>query len=136
MIRSRLNRLSPKAFSRLAAGAVLEQQLTFERLGVIAHLVEDIGLPALDELVSSQLLLEAAQSRRASAYVFVHHMIWDVVYAEAGDARRRLFHRRALGILETGKVAYHALAAGLTEAALAAGQEALHLSAVGEAIVH
>lgn len=145
VIRSRLNRLSPNAFSLLAAGTVLERQITFERLCAIAHLSADLGLPALDELVSGQLLLEAAQPGNASAYEFAHHMIWDVVYTDAGDARRRLFHRRALDILETGKepaavLAYHALAAGLTQVAfrhsLTAGQEALHLSAVGEAIVH
>ena len=72
-------------------------------------------------------------------------MIRDVVYTEAGDARRRLFHKRALNILEAAKdsaavLAYHALAAGLPEAAfrhsLAAGEEALHLSATSDAIIH
>lgn len=145
VIRSRLNRLSPNAFTLLAAGAALEHQLTFERLCAIANVAEDMGLPALDELVSSQLLLEAAQPGGVSAYVFAHHMIWDVVYTEAGDARRRLFHRRALDVLEAARepaavLAYHALAAGLAESAfrhsLAAGQEALRLSAASEAVVH
>jgi DNA-binding SARP family transcriptional activator len=145
VIRSRLNRLSPNAFSLLAAGAALEHQLTFERLCATANLTEDAGLPALDELVSSQLIREGARSGRASNFVFAHHMIWDVVYTEAGDARRRLFHRRALAVLEAAKapaavLAYHALAAGLNEAAfrhsVAAGQEALRLSAVGEATIH
>ncbi|MBI3242796.1 MAG: AAA family ATPase [Chloroflexi bacterium] len=145
VIRSRLNRLSPKAFTLLAAGATLEHRLTFERLCAIANVAEDMGLAALDELVSGQLLLEVAQPGDASAYVFAHQMIWDVVYTEAGDARRRLFHRRALDVLEAARepaavLAYHALAAGLAEAAfrysLAAGQEALRLSAAGEAVVH
>jgi predicted ATPase len=145
VIRSRLNRLSPTAFSLLASGAVLEHQLTFERLCTVANLAEDAGLPALDELVSSQLLLEEARPGSASAYVFAHHMIWDVVYTEAGDARRRLFHHRALESLEAARepaavLAYHALAAGLAQAAfhhsLAAGKEALRLSAAGEAAVH
>ncbi len=145
VIRSRLNRLSPNALTLLAAGAILGQQLKFERLCAIANVAEDRGLPALDELVSSQLLLEAERPDDASAYVFAHHMIWDVVYTEAGDARRRLFHRRALDVLEAAResatvLAYHALAAGLAEAAfrysLAAGQEALRLSAAGEAVVH
>ncbi len=144
VIRSRLNRLSPTAFTLLAAGAALEQQLTFERLCAIANVSEDMGLPALDELVSGQLVLEAARPDAASTYQFAHHMIWDVVYTEAGDARRRLFHRRALNILEAAckpaAVAHHALAAGLVEAAfrhsLAAGQEALRLSAASEATIH
>jgi len=72
-------------------------------------------------------------------------MIRDVVYTEAGDARRRLFHRRALDLLEVSGdsaavLAYHAVAAGLAEVAfhhsLAAGQEALRLAAVNEAKAH
>jgi predicted ATPase len=72
-------------------------------------------------------------------------MIREVVYTEAGDARRRLFHRRALGVLEAAQVppaalAHHALAAGEEAAAfrrsLAAGHEALLLSATSEAIAH
>jgi hypothetical protein len=72
-------------------------------------------------------------------------MLRDVVYTEAGDARRRLFHQRALEVLEAAGasaavLAHHALAAGLMEAAfhhsLAAGGEALHLAAMNEAIVH
>ena len=81
----------------------------------------------------------------ASAYTVANDMIRDVVYTEAGDARRRLFHKRALDALEAVKdsaaiLAHHALAAGLAEAAfrhsLAAGQEALRLVAMSEAIVH
>lgn len=145
VIRSRLNRLSPNAFSLLAAGAVLEQYITFERLCAISNTTEDMGLPALDELVSGRLLLEMAQPESASVYVFVNDMIRDVVYTEAGDARRRLFHRRAVDSLEAAKaaaavLAHHALAAGLAETAfhhcLDAGREALRLSAAGEAIVH
>jgi len=68
-----------------------------------------------------------------------------VGYTEAGDARRRLFHRRALDILEASRVspavlAHHALAAGEEAAAfqrsLAAGHEALRLGATGEAMMH
>ncbi len=85
------------------------------------------------------------QPGTASAYAFANDMLRDVVYTEAGDARRRLFHRRALEILEAAGdsaavLAHHAQAAGLAQAAfrhsLAAGREALRLSAVSEAIVH
>jgi DNA-binding SARP family transcriptional activator len=145
VIRSRLTRLSPNAFTLLAAGAVLEHQITFERLCVIANVAEDMGLPALDELVSGRLLLEVTQLGATSAYAFANDMIRDVVYTESGDARRRLFHRRALDVLEAAKdsvaaLAHHALAAGLVEPAfrysLAAGREALRLAAVSDAIVH
>jgi predicted ATPase len=124
---------------------VLEQQITFERLCAIANVAEDLGLPALDELISGRLLLEAAQPGAASAYAFTNDMLRDVVYTEAGDARRRLFHRRALVLLEAAGeseavLAHHAQAAGLGLAAfhhsLAAGREALRISALSEAIVH
>ena len=145
VIRSRLNRLSPNAFSLLAGGAVLEHQITFERICTISNLNEDLALPALDELISGRLLLETAQPGVVSSYAFTNDMLRDVVYTEAGDARRRLFHRRALEVLETGGesaavLAHHALAAELVQAAfhysLAAGREALRLSAVSEAVVH
>jgi DNA-binding SARP family transcriptional activator len=145
VIRSRLNRLSPNAFSLLAGGAVLEQRITFERLCAICNMIEDLALPALDELISGRLLLEAAQPGVAGAYAFANDMLRDVVYTEAGDARRRLFHRRALEILEAAGdsaavLTHHALAAGLAQAAfrhsLAAGREALRISAISESIVH
>jgi predicted ATPase len=145
VIHSRLNRLSPNAFNLLASGAVLEQSITFERLCAISDVGENLALPALDELISSRLLLEAALPGVASAYTFVNDMLRDVVYTEAGDARRRLFHRRALEILEASGtsaavLAHHALAAGLAQPAfhhsLTAGREALRLSAVSEAVVH
>jgi len=145
VVRSRLNRLSPNAFSLLVGAAVLEQQITFEHLCAISNVNEDLALPALDELISGRLLLESAQPGAASAYAFTNDMLRDVVYTEAGDARRRLFHRRALEILaaagdSAAVLAHHALAAGLAQAAfqhsLAAGREALRISAVNEAVVH
>jgi DNA-binding SARP family transcriptional activator len=145
VIRSRLNRISPNAFSLLAGGAVLEHRITFERMCAISSLSEDLALPALDELISGRLLLETAQPGVVSDYAFTNDMLRDVVYTEAGDARRRLFHRRALEVLEKGGesaavLAHHALAAGLAQAAfhysLAAGQEALRLSALSETVVH
>ncbi len=145
VIRSRLNRLSPNAFSILAAGAVLEQRLTFEHLATVSNVEEDMALPALDELISARLLLEAADSGLASEYSFVNDMLRDVVYTEAGEARRRLFHKRALELLEAeheseAMLAHHAQASGQIQEAfhhsLAAGREALRFSAVHDAIAH
>jgi predicted ATPase len=124
---------------------VLEHYLTLERLRAISNMSEDLALPALDELNSGRLLLETARPGAASAYTFTNDMVRDVVYTIAGDARRRLFHQRALDILATAGesaavLVHHALAAGLMQAAyrhsLAAGREALRLSALSEAIVH
>lgn len=145
VIRSRLNRLSPNAFSLLAGGAVLEHRIIFERMCAISSLSEDLALPGLDELISGRLLLEALQPGLISEYKFPNEMLRDVVYTEAGDARRRLFHRRAFDVLEkdwesAAILAHHAQAAGLAEVAfrysLAAGREAMRLTALNEAIVH
>jgi predicted ATPase len=124
---------------------VLEKQITFEHLCAIANITDDLALPALDELISGRLLIEATQRGAASAYTFTNDMLRDVVYTEAGDARRRLFHQRSMEVLEAAGdsaavLAHHALAAGLAQAAfrhsLAAGREALRISAVSESIVH
>jgi predicted ATPase len=145
VIRSRLNRLSPAAFSLLAAGTVLEHALTFERLCAVANLPPDVGLSALDELLSSRLLRDIEMPGLASAFAFANDMLRDVVYTEAGDSRRRLFHRRALDLLEAehdsaAVLAHHALAAGEAQDALrhslAAGQEALRVVATSEAHAH
>jgi hypothetical protein len=74
VIRARLDRLSPNALALLAAAAVLEHDVTFERLGAVADLPDAAGLPALDELLSSRMLLEAAQPGGASGYAFVNDM--------------------------------------------------------------
>jgi hypothetical protein len=75
--------------------------------------------------------------------VFAHAKIRAVVYAEAGEARRSIFHRRAVKTLQAtatpaAVLAYHALAAGLAGPAflwsLAAGDEAMRVLAVRDAI--
>jgi len=102
VIVARLDRLTPHAFALLVAGAVLGQGTTFERLCQVADLTEEDGLPALDEVLHSGLLNEserAGGSMTAGRYVFAHQKIRAVVYAEAGEARRSIFHRRALEAL-------------------------------------
>ena len=145
VVRARLNRLSPNAFALLAAGAALERGLTFERLAATANVPEDAALPALDELVSSRLLVEGMLPASPGAYTFPNDMLREVVYTEAGDARRRLFHRRALAVLAASNdpaalLAHHALVAGQAETAfrfsLTAGEEALRLFAARLAVAH
>src|SRR5439155_5339415 len=126
--------------------AVLGQGITFERLCQVADLTERDGLPALDEVLHSGLLLESERQGgpvTEGRYVFAHAKIRAVVYAEAGEARRSIFHRRALEALQAAaapaaELAYHALAAGLAEPAfhwsLAAGEEAMRVVAVSSAI--
>jgi DNA-binding SARP family transcriptional activator len=145
VIVTRLDRLRPPSFSLLVAGAVLGQGTTFERLCQVADLKEAIGLPALDEILRSGLLYESEREggpMTAGRYAFAHQKIRAVVYAEAGEARLRIFHRRALQALQEAasatELAYHALSGGLAEPAfhwsLIAGDEALREFAVREAL--
>jgi DNA-binding SARP family transcriptional activator len=146
VIVARLDRLTPNASALLVAGAVLDQGITFEHLCQVADLAEQDGLSALDEVLHSRLLQESEREGRRVAdgrYVFAHTKIRAVVYAEAGEARRSIFHRRAVNVLQAAAapaavLAYHALAAGLAEPAfrwsLAAGDEAMRVVAVRDAI--
>src|SRR6266571_2718969 len=146
VICARLDRLPPNAFALLAAGAVLGQGITFEPLCQVADLAEHDGLSALDEVLHSHLLQESEREggpMTDGRYVFAHAKIRAVVYAEAGEARRSIFHRRALEALQAAAappavLAYHALAAGLAEPvfrfSLSAGDEAMRVVAVRDAI--
>jgi tetratricopeptide (TPR) repeat protein len=149
VIVARLDRLTPNASALLVAGAVLGQGITFEHLCRVADLAEQDGLPALDEVLHSGLLYESEREgggrgrMTGGRYVFAHAMIRAVVYAEAGEARRSIFHRRAVQALQEAatppaELAYQAQAAGLAEPAfrwsLAAGDEAMRVVAVRDAI--
>jgi tetratricopeptide (TPR) repeat protein len=148
IICARLDQLTPNAFALLVAGTILGQGITFEHLCQVADLTERDSLLALDEVLHSGMLHELKQKEGGRTrighgqYVFAHAKIRAVAYAEAGDARRSIFHRRALQTLQAAapaaELAYHALAAGLAEPAfhwsLAAGDEALRVAAVRDAI--
>jgi predicted ATPase len=98
MIQRRLARLSSPARDLLAAGAVLGHDFTFEELCQVAQLAPQEGLAALDESLQSLLLRESShqrEGRRGVSYHFADDKIREVVYAAAGDARRRVFHSRA-----------------------------------------
>src|SRR5258708_5432212 len=145
-IMARLERLTPNAFALLVAGAVLDQGITFAHLCRVADLEEQDGLPALDEALHSHLLQESEREGGRMAdgrYVFAHAKIRAVIYTEAGEARRSIFHRRALEVLQEAAapaavLAHHALAAGLAEPAfhwsLAAGDEAMRVVTGRDAI--
>jgi predicted ATPase len=162
LIRARLRRLSPAASQFLSAGAILGSDFAFEQLYRVADLRESEGLAALDEVLANRLFLETGGELRdgtesrlghGGSYCFAHDKIRDVVYREIGKARRRIFHQRALEVLQAADIqraypytvppaelAHHALAAGLYEQAfrhsLAAGDNALQLFAVRNAIAH
>ncbi|MCQ3973781.1 MAG: hypothetical protein DPW09_10085 [Anaerolineae bacterium] len=140
LIRARLAQLSPQAQLACTASAVLGQGFDFAQLCQVADLEERDTLPALEALLNRGLLHETNEG-----YVFVHETIREVAYTDISQTRRRILHQRALATLESvaappASLARHALAAGLTEPAfrysLAAGDGAMHLFAMGDAIAH
>lgn len=148
LIQDWLARMTPAARELLTAAAVLAQAASFDNLCRVAGLDEAQAVSALDELLHRQLLLEAEDAQtfvRDLTYSFSHQKVSEVVYAEAGTARRRLLHRRALATLQTvatpaADLAHHALHGGLPAKtisySLLAGNEAMALFASHVAITH
>jgi len=127
----------------LLAAAVLGRACTFERICQIADLQVTDALDSLEALLGGRLLIEHPSERRP--YNLAHDYIREVVYTESNEARRRVYHRRALLALEAdgepaAECAYHALAALLDEPAfrysVAAGGEAFASYAMQEALSH
>ena len=143
VIRARLAQHSKGANSLLLAAAVLGRACTFERLCQVADLAETEALEALEVLLDGRLLTERSADRRP--YMMAHDHIREVVYTESREARRRVFHRRALLALEAAgapaaECAFHALASLLDEPAfrysVAAGDDAFVSYAVQDALTH
>lgn len=140
LIHGRLVRLSGAAFTLCMAGAVLGNGFAFDQLCRVAEIDENQALSALDELLTRGLLQEMD-----GRCFFTHDSIRGGVYAEAGESRRRVLHRRALETLQAAsaspaELAHHALAAGLPDVAarlsIAAGDAAMRLFAARDAIVY
>jgi predicted ATPase len=140
-ILDRLSRLTPAATTMLTAAAVLGQAASFKQLAEMSGIDEMTSLDGLEELVAKRLLLDTNQADQL--YLMAHDKIRDVVYAETSAARKQVLHRRAVTALQgtdPARLAYHALAAGMSEEAfhysLAAGDAALHLFAASDAVAH
>jgi len=149
LIQGWLDRISGPASQLLTAAAVLGQEASFERLCQVADLEEIQALAPLDELLAKQLLLEADEASPVPSqdpvYTLSHQKLREVVYAQAGAARRRILHRRAFEALQAtaapaAELAHHALNAGLwaetIQYSIVAGNEAMRLLAVRVAIAH
>jgi DNA-binding SARP family transcriptional activator len=146
VIRLRLAGLGPPTQALLGAAAVLGQAFDFVRLCKITDLEEREGLWALDEALQAHLLREQPNEGTlpSATYSFTHDKLRAITYEEAGEARRRVLHRRAVEALgrdaAPAELAHHALAAGLDEQALdhslAAGDEAMRMLAARDAIAY
>ena len=143
VIRARLERHSKEAGALLLAASVLGRACTFERMCQIADLHETDALDPLEALLDGRLLTEQPSDRQP--YTLAHDYIREVVYTESNEARRRVYHRRALLALEAAgepaaECAYHALASQLDEPAfrysVAAGNEAFASYALQDALSH
>jgi len=137
-IHARLTRLSQTALTLCVAAAVLGDGCTFDQLCRVADINDNQSLSALDELLTRGLLQETG-----GRCFFAHDSIRAGAYAEAGEIRRRVLHRRALETLQAAlaspaELAQHALAAGLPDAAtrwsIAAGDAAMRVFAARDAI--
>jgi predicted ATPase len=104
---------------------------------------EQSSLDALDELLSARLIVEVRNETRP--YNISHDRIREVVYERISEARREVFHRRALTALTNDKapsaeLAHHALSAkewGFAfQHSLNAGDEAMRLYEVTTAVGH
>jgi tetratricopeptide (TPR) repeat protein len=109
----------------------------------IADLQGIDALESLEALLDGRLLTEQPSERRP--YTLAHDYIREVVYTESNEARRRVYHRRALLALEAAgesaaECAFHALAALLDEPAfrfsVTAGGEAFSSYALQDALSH
>lgn len=145
LVLARLAQLSPPAFDLIAAMAVLGSNFDYSLICELAGLQELQALSLWDELLKNRLLLENPPENQgaAQAYTFTHDKFQEIVYQEIGSARRLVFHRKAFQLLQQhgaspATLAYHALAANLLpqalEASFEAGNQALRLYALGEAI--
>jgi tetratricopeptide (TPR) repeat protein len=128
----------------LISAAVTGRGRPLDVLLEIAGINEIDALHALDELMQRGLVCEDSTDP-LNLVSISHDKIREVVYAEAGGNRRRVYHRRALPALEAvnappAELAHHALAAGMPVPAfrysLAAGQAAMSLFALRDAIRH
>ncbi len=139
LIQSRLARLNAQAVALCSAASVLGDGARFEHLCSVSGLHEDDALSALEGLLQRGLLRES--DRR---YAFTHDKIREVVYAQIGDARSRILHRRAGDALQDvvgarAELARHALASGqfsrAFELSLTLGDDALRVFAARNAII-
>ncbi len=140
VLQARFTRLSDQARELLEAGAVLGQDFEFSLLRQITQLEEDQALKALDELLRSKLVLEASTN-----YVFSHDKVREVAFDGAGEARRRVYHRRAFQSLQGSRanasvLARHAHGAHLWleafRASMEAGDQATNVYAWRESVEH
>ncbi len=141
VIAARLAQLSSQAREAVGLAAVIGRAFTFNILAQASSGDEDALVRGLDELWQRRIVREQG----GDAYDFSHDKLREGAYTALSPARRRLLHRRVFAALQTSdassaQLAHHALHAGLREEtcrySVAAGDEAMHLFAVRDALIH
>jgi DNA-binding SARP family transcriptional activator/tetratricopeptide (TPR) repeat protein len=126
VLTSRLGRLSGDCRAALAQAAVLGRECSFDVLCAMAVLDEDALIPALEEAVAAQLIVEADRAS-GPAYAFTHALVRETLYGALSSPRRQRLHAAAARAIEqTGpyapvaELAHHWSCAGDRGRALAA----------------
>ncbi|NOZ70608.1 MAG: AAA family ATPase [Chloroflexi bacterium] len=106
VIASRLVMLSPTAMQILEAGAILQDDFTFDAVQETAGRTELETMDGLDELVGRQLL-----TYKHNRYQFIHDLTRRVVLDRMSTPRQQWLHRRAgLALARRRDVAVDAIA--------------------------
>ena len=148
LLTARLDRLGP-AREVAQIGAVIGRDFSYSLLRAVAEMADAPLQTALEQLAEADILLVQGVSPE-SDYRFKHALIQDAAYENLLKSRRQVLHRRVAEILrdrfaamaaaEPEALAHHFTQAGLTDAAIEwwgkAGDQALHRSALHEAISH
>ncbi|GCF08469.1 AAA family ATPase [Dictyobacter arantiisoli] len=145
LLDGRLRGLSKRGNDLLAYTAVLGHGITLEQFCQCAELSTGDGLAVLDEGMRSGLLRIVLPQELPAHYAFPHEIIRQTVYSGLNVVRRQFLHQRVYLLLKheqasAATLAYHALEAGYSKQAfyysVAAGNEALSLFAVQDAIIY
>jgi DNA-binding CsgD family transcriptional regulator len=92
----RLAHLTDPARDLLEHASVLTRGFTFEELGLLSELDEDMLLTCLEEALAQEVIRPVGGER----YEFAHQVIGDTLYAQFSPSRRARIHRRLAEGLE------------------------------------
>ena len=116
IIQSRISRLDGTTQAALRVAAVLGGDFDFDLLTAVWKQDEEIVLDALDQMLRHQIIVEGSGITDRD-YVFTHHKIQEVVYAEISLQRQQYLHGHAGHELEklygsqadkaSGELAFH-----------------------------
>jgi DNA-binding SARP family transcriptional activator len=102
MVRSRVDRLGPRAHDAIVAASVLGVEFNLEALGSVADIGDEL-LAAVSELCSVGLLVQLDTPGRPT-YRFRHSLIQECTYKGIVKAQRQRLHARAASGLEGAAV--------------------------------